>query len=150
MMQKQNHIKVWFPGNIKYTTTAKMITTRQKSTMENLKELQHLREEIHMLRHKNSFGSNQGTISFIFACSLFFTWVQMNPYLMHEADKLLKRFGLDYNVDDLNILDRSILTSMYHYFVFKAISHRFIVSVALGVSLLLTIPGAYQEYFVGS
>lgn len=127
-----------------------MITTRQKSNSDNLKELQHLRDEIQALRQNNVASSNYGVISFIFVCSLILTWAQENQYIMQETASYAKKAGLNYNFDDFNMLDKSIITSIYHYVIYKAISNRFFVSVAFGISLMFAIPGAYHDYFVGS
>ena len=126
------------------TLTSTMMT-RQRSDF--LKEIDRLKNQVDALKYKRHMRSSYGVLTFIFAYSFLINHLQRDPELQSSIATRLKSYGLVdmsgvTDLNDLNMFDRTMLATLYHYLVFKAISHRFVVSVFLGIAFMACVPGA--------
>lgn len=112
--------------------------TRQRSDYE--REIDYLKNEVDALKYKKYIHSSYGVLTFIFTCSFMLTYFQKDPELQEAIAKKLSQYGIDEKYE-LNMFDKTMVATMYHFIVFKAISHRFLVSVFIGLLFILCIPG---------
>ena len=114
--------------------------TRQRN--DYVREIDYLKNEVDALKYKKYMHSSYGVLSFIFACSFMLTYFQRDPELQAAIANKLTQYGINEKYE-LNMFDKTMVATMYHYIVFKAISHRFIVSVLIGLMFIACIPSAH-------
>jgi hypothetical protein len=115
--------------------------TRQRS--DYIREIDCLKNEVAALKYGRYINSSYGVITFIFTCSLILTYLQSDSELQSTISTKLSTYGID-GTHKLNLFDRTMLASLYHFLVFKAISHRFMVSILIALGVIACIPGALQ------
>jgi len=108
--------------------------TRQRA--DNLKEIESLRLQIQALKYKNYMSLNYGVIAFVFLCSLVATHAQQNDGFNDMLTLNTDKLGFSLKLSDYNTLDRSFIITAYHYIIYNAITHRFFVSIFMGLTLL--------------